>query len=303
MKKSLSAFFLLISLNTATCFAQNGFNPTHLPPSEAAQYARPIATYLGTYFNSGTYNDASVPETFGFRFSIIGMISVIPDDQKTFNPNPQIDGGENLEPTATIFGNQSTYFLTDKGFFVYPTGTGLNYIPLGIYQFAGSIYNTELMIRLFPSTNFEDTKAGLFGIGLKHEITSHIPLFPVDIAVQILYNQLNVEYSGDELDKYGRISSKNFAINVHASKTFMDMFVIYSGLQYENSTAKFGYYFDDPNDLYPGLGNQRHEISLTGENHFRYTLGGTVKLSSFVVNADLNLAAFTTFSLGLSLEL
>jgi hypothetical protein len=302
MKKSFLIFFILFSLNAVICFAQ-GLNPNRLPPSEATKYVQPLATYMGVYFNSGTYYTADVPETFGFRFSIIGMISVVPDDQKTFNPNPQIAGGENLEPTATVLGNKSTYFLTNKGYFVYPTGVALKYIPLGIYQIAGSIYNTELLIRFFPNSRFEDTKVGLFGFGIKHDFSSYIPLLPINLAVQILYNKLDAEYSGDEIDKYAKVSSSNFAFNVHASKEFLEMLTLYSGLQYENSSTDFGYYFDDPNDFYPGLGNKRQQITVKGKNHFRYTLGGAIKLAAFVINADMNVTSFTTFTLGLSLDI
>lgn len=302
MKKFLSVFllsFFIISIHT---FAQSGININSLPPSEAAKYFQPSATYLGTFFNTGNYYNADVAETFGFKFSLIGMWSIIPDDQKTFQPNPGLPGGENVAPTATVFGNKASYFLGDKGFYVYPTGLALNAVPLGIYQFAGSLYNTELLIRFFPETNFDDVKVSLFGFGLKHAISSHIPLFPIDLAVQVLFNKFDLEYLGTEENEYGKISSKNFAINAHASKTFMDMFILYSGIQYESSTMDFGYFFDDEDNFYPDLGGRRHEVEIDGENHFRYTLGGAIKLGVFVLNADLNITKFTTFSAGLSLD-
>ncbi len=300
MKKNLLAFFLIIG--SFQCFPQSGLKVNSLPPFEISEYIKPLSTYLGTYFNTGTYYNADVPETFGFKFSIIGMWSVVPDDQKTFTPDPQIAGVENVAPTATIFGNKASYFLSDKGFYTYPTGTSLKAVPLGIYQIAASLFNTELMIRFFPKTKFDEVKVGLYGFGLKHDISSHIPLFPVDLSVQILYDQLDLEYIGDEVDKYGKISSKNFAINAHASKTFMDMFIVYSGIQYESSTMDFGYYFDDTNNFYPDLGNRRQEVKVDGDNHLRYTLGGAIKLAFVVLNADINVASFTTFSAGLSLD-
>lgn len=301
MKKLILLLLLFLTISVQ-CLAQDGIKLNSLPPSEASKYFQPLSTYFGTYFNTGAYYDANVDETFGFKFSIIGMWSIVPDDQKTFQPDPQIEGGENVEPSATIFGNHSSYFLGNKGYFIYPTGLSLKAVPLGIYQFAGSGFNTELMLRFFPESNFGDTKIGVLGFGLKHDISSHIPLFPIDLSVQILYNTLNFEYVGDEIDKYGKVSSKNFAINAHASKTFMDMFIVYSGLQYETSTTDFTYYFDDPNDYYPGIGNQRHQVTVKGKNHFRYTLGGAVKLAVVVINADLNVTSFTTFSLGFSLD-
>jgi len=302
MKKFFFMFLLTLIFNPIQQFAQSGINVNTLPPFEASEYIRPLSTYLGTYFNSGTYYNAEVPKSFGFKFSIIGMWSVVPDDQKTFTPDPQIAGVENVAPTATVFGNKSSYFLSDKGFYTYPTGLSLKAVPLGIYQIAGSLFNTELMIRFFPKSNFDKAKVGLFGFGLKHDISSHIPLFPIDLAVQILYNKLDVEYVGDEIDKYAKVSSKNFAINTEASKTFMEMFTLYTGIQYESSSTDFGYYFEDKNNFYPALGNRRQEIKVDGKNHFRYTIGGAIKLAVIVLNADINVTSFTTYSAGFTLD-
>jgi hypothetical protein len=302
MKKFFSLLVLLIFITQAKYFAQGSINLNGLPPFEEAKYLQPLSTYLGTYFNTGTSYDAHIPETFGFKFSIIGMWSLVPDDQKTFTPNPQIEGVENLSPTATVFGNQPTYFLSSKGFFVYPSGASLKGIPLGIYQAAASLYGTELMIRFFPNSKFDDAKVGLFGFGLKHNINRYLPLLPVDVAVQILYNKFDAEYSGNEIDKYAKVSSKNFAFNVQASKSFIGLFTVYSGIQYESSSTDFGYFFNDEKNLYPEYSNKRLDISVDGENHFRYTLGGAFRLGFFVLNADVNVTKFTTFSTGISFD-
>jgi hypothetical protein len=257
---------------------------------------KPAATWFGAYFNSGTYYDADVDETFGFKFSLVGMWTIIPEDQKTFETNPQVG------PTATVFGNKSSYYLGSNGFYTYPSGLSLNAVPMGIYQFSGSLYNTELMLRFFPKIKFGDVETGIFGFGIKHEISSHIPLLPVHIAVQILYNKFDIEYVGDDPTNYTKINSSNFAFNIHASKIFTGMFIVYSGLQYESSTMDLGYYFEDENNYYPELGNQVQNLSIDGDNSIRFTLGGAVKLGFFVVNADVNLTKFTTFTTGLSFD-
>ncbi|MCJ7554054.1 MAG: hypothetical protein MUO34_09235 [Ignavibacteriaceae bacterium] len=302
MKKILSVFLLSVILFSSLSFAQTGMNPNSLPPNEASEYLRPLSTWFGTYLNSGTYYDADVSELFGFKFNLIGLWTLIPDDQKTFQPNPQISGVENVDPSATVFGNKASYYLGSNGFYTYPTGLSLNAVPMGIYQFAGSFYNTELMLRFFPKVKFGDAKVGIFGFGIKHEISSHIPLLPVHISVQILYNNFALEYIGDDPVNYTKIKSNNFAFNVHASKTFAGMFIVYSGLQYESSTMDFGYYFEDENNSYPELGNQVQNLSIDGDNSIRFTLGGAVKLGFFVVNADVNLTKLTTFTTGLSLD-
>lgn len=301
MKKFLGSFFFSLLAGSSVLLAQGGIKVNDLPPFEISQYIKPLSTYFGTYFNTGNYYSADVSNTFGFRFSIVAMWSVVPEDQKTFKPNPKLDGVGNIDESATVFGNKGSYFLSNQGFVVYPTGLALKAVPLGTYQVAASLYNTELMLRFFPKSNFEDAKAGLFGIGLKHEISSHFPLLPIDISVQLFYNTLDFEYQGAEIDEYAKISSKNFAFNVHASKSFMGTFIVYGGLQYESSVMDLGYYFSDPNELYPEyIGKQ--DLEIDGDNNIRLTLGGAIKLGVFVINADMNVTKFTTFSAGLSLD-
>ncbi len=43
-------------------------------------------------------------------------------------------------------------------------------------------------------------------------------------------------------------------------------------------------------------------LHIDGDNNFRLTLGGALKLGFFVVNADVNLTKFTVFTTGLSLD-
>ncbi len=282
-------------------FAQGGIRVDNLPDWEAEKYVKPLATYLGTYFNSGTYHNADVPDVFGFNFSLIGMITLIPDNQKTFKADPRVDGADGIDGTATIFGNKGEYFLSNNGFIIYPSGLGLKSIPLGIYQFSGSLFGTELMIRYFPSLKVDKIKAGFLGFGIKHEVSRYFPLLPLDISVQLLYNKLLIEnQSGDPTD-YVKFNSKNFAFNIHASKS-IGVLIMYGGLQYESSVLDVSYYFKDPDGIYPSLANKIYDISVDGDNHFRFTLGSALKLSFFVLSVDANITSQTTYTLGMSFE-
>jgi hypothetical protein len=299
MKKILSVIlFLCVS---SLSFSQIGINLNSLTPNDAKGYLQPLSTWFGTYFNSGAYYDADVPEVFGFKFSLIGMWTIVPDDQKTYKPNPQLNGVGDVDPTATVFGNKSSYYLASNGFYTYPTGLALSAVPSGIYQFSGSMFNTELLIRFFPKVTFDDTKVGLFGFGIKHEISTYFPQIPLDIAVQILVNNFDFEFNDGDPVNYTTIKSSNFALNIHASKSFAPL-IVYGGLQFESSSLDVGYYFEDTNNYYPSTGNKIHNIELDGENGFRFTLGGALKLGAFVLNADLNLTKFTTYTTGLSLD-
>lgn len=304
MKKLLPVVFLLIILFFNQSGAQVGLGIFGLPPGDAKEYTKPMATYLGTYFNSGGYYSADLPKLFQFKFSIIGMYSVIPEGQKTFTPNPGLAGYENLSETATFVGGKGGVYLGPQGFLVYPGGFNVSNIPSGIYQIAGSFYGTELLLRFFPDTKFSDVKSGLWGVGLKHTISQWIPAAPVDIALQVLFNNFDLEYDGDSPETdYVKLDSKNFAVNVHASKTFNNMFIVYGGLQYESSSLDLEYVFSDPNDLYPQIKDTRQSTSIDGDNVFRVTAGGAIKLAVVVFNLDFNITSMFTISGGVSLQL
>jgi len=299
----MKIFVLFVFLfSCSITYSQSGITPNNLPPGEIIKYSKPLSTYLGTYFNTGSYYNANVRDGFGFKFSIVGMWTNIPEDQKTFIPEPGVEGIGELPPTATIFGDKASYFVSEYGYFTYPTGLALKSIPLGIYQAAFSYFNTEVMFKYFPKSNFDKANFGLLGFGIKHEISSHFPGLPVDISLQLLVNNSDAEYKGDEVDQYAKIKNNNFAINAHVSKTFEDIFIVYSGFQFESSSMDLTYYFNENNDYFGEQGQINQQVDVDAENKFRFTLGGAVKLGFFVFNADINLTKYTTFSSGISFD-
>uniref|UniRef100_A0A7V2ZMG0 Uncharacterized protein n=1 Tax=Ignavibacterium album TaxID=591197 RepID=A0A7V2ZMG0_9BACT len=299
MKKHI--LILLFVVSAKLTFSQGGIRVDNLPSWEAEKYIKPLATYFGTYFNSGTYHSADVPDFFGFRFSIIGMLTLIPESQRSFKADPRVEGGDGISETATVFGSKGNYYLSNSGFVIYPSGLGMKNIPLGIYQISGSLFDTELMLRYFPTLKFDDLKAGLFGFGLKHEVSRYFPLLPLDISVQLLYNTLLIENKTNDPTDYVKFNSKNFAFNVHASKS-IGVLIVYGGLQYESSGLDVSYYFKDPDGVYPSLAGKVYDLSVDGENHFRLTLGSALKLSFFVLSVDANITSQTTFTGGMSFE-
>src|SRR3989337_3675684 len=209
MKRSIFTLLFSFVLYLNISFAQVGVGIFGLPPNDAQSYSKPLATYVGTFFNSGAYYSAELPETFRFKFSIIGMYSSIPDGQKTFTPNSDLEGYTNLGTTSTFVGEKGGLYLGPQGFLTYPAGFNVSSIPSGVYQIAGSYYGTELLLRFFPNLKFSDVETGFWGIGVKHNISQWIPDLPLDIALQILYNNFDLEYVGDNPRNYINMGSKN----------------------------------------------------------------------------------------------
>jgi len=302
LRHTITICFILL-LGLKTIHAQAGVSLTALPPDEANEFAKPMATFLGSYFNSGGYYSADVPNDFRFKFSILGMYILIPESQQSFTPNPGVEGYNDLSETATITGNKGNVYLGPQGYISYPHGFDVASLPSAIYQAAGSYYGTELLLRFFPTINVSDVETGFWGLGLKHNINQWFTDLPVDIAVQLMYNNFNFEYVGNNPKNYVKSDSKNFAVNTHASKTFEEMFIVYGGLQYESSSMDMDYYFRDPNELYPQIADQVLSTSIDGDNNFRFTAGGAIKFSVIVFNVDLNVTSQFTVVGGLSLQL
>jgi hypothetical protein len=161
-------------------------------------------------------------------------------------------------------------------------------------QVTASFMNTEALIRIVPTVKAGDEEFSFFGFGLKHNISHYIPLMPVDVAVQFLYNTLKFS---------DIVEGSNIAFNVHASKSF-GLFTAYSGLQYESSNFDFNYTIEgDENSGDLSLRQDRKvSAEIEGDNNFRFILGGAVKLAMIVINADVNVSSQTVFSTGLSFE-
>jgi hypothetical protein len=285
MKKLLHLFiFIIFSIQLNAQF-EDRFN--EIPTDELKGYSTPLATWTGTYLNSGGYYSASVSKLFGFKLSLVGMMIFIPEDQATFKLS---DGTE----SATFFGEKGAAVPGTNGYLVYPPGVNQSSVPAAIPQIAVSTLGTEVMLRLLPATTVEDVEFDMLGLGLKHSISQYIPLFPIDLAVQVMYNKFSL--AGPDLS----ISTSNLAFNAHASKSF-GLVILYGGLQYESTSMDIDYTFFGSG--FEGIveGDELN-VSLDGDNSVRLTLGAALKLAFFVLNADVNFGSQTAIVAGLNFE-
>lgn len=284
MKKILPVIFLLFSIQVHAQFADR---ITDLPIDELEDYATPLATWTGTYLNSGGYYSADVSTFFGFKLSLIGMMIMVPDDQTKFTTE---DGTE----SATFFGDKGAAVPGTQGYVVYPPGVNTTSVPAAMPQIAVSTLGSEVMVRFIPTTTLDDVDVGMFGFGLKHSISQYIPLLPVDIAVQVLYNTVSIE--SPELD----MSTSNLAFNAHASRSF-GLFTLYGGLQYESTSMDIDYTFTGTG--FEGVfDGDKLKLSLDGDNSVRLTLGAALRLAVLVINADVNIGSQTALVAGLNFE-
>jgi hypothetical protein len=292
MRRTLLFFIAGIAMSISVFAQDDRFS--QLNESNLTGFGKPLVTALGSGINTGAFYSADIPSTFGFSFSIRTMLISVPDDQLTFTPSLP-DGYTASEKTPTFFGKkQGASYAGQYGYVAFPGGIDETSIPFAMPQITASFMGTEALIRFVPTIKAGGEEFSFFGIGLKHKISQYIPLLPLDVAVQVLYNRLKFS---------DIVKGNNIAANIQASKKF-GLFTAYSGLQYESSSFDFNYTFKgDPNSLDPSLKNDKKiSASIDGDNNFRFILGGAVKLAMIVINADINVSSQTIYSTGLSFE-
>ena len=123
----------------------------------------------------------------------------------------------------------------------------------------------------------------LWGLGLKHSISQYIPkkpsLFPLDIAVQGFYQNINIA---------DIVKGNSFAINAHASKNLLLM-TVYGGIGYEHSNFTVEYEHN---------GNKQ-KLNMSAENTIRPTVGASVGFLGILrLHADYSFTKTPVFNFG-----
>jgi hypothetical protein len=165
-------------------------------------------------------------------------------DDLTFNtgdPNIQVSasgstptaaGESKTGPTVTYTYDDGVLPAVDIISYSMPKGTGVYYFPSPMIQAGvGLPKGTEIMGRYMPQTKFGlkgGTKAGLWGIGLKHSISqwipglSRVPIF--DMSLMGAYSRLTLN-SGLSVDPSMIGSTDNTTAAVTFDNQSLDMMV------------------------------------------------------------------------------
>lgn len=218
-----------------------------------------------THTDSATFSVTGAPTIFGSKQA--GTLKVTPD-----NPlYPQ-------DSMSTIGGLVNTSIA-----------------PLPIPQLGlGSLFGTDVMVRWLPSIKISNYgKLQLFGWGLRHSVSQYIPLIPIDIAVQLGFQNFSIkDTAGNNVFK-----ASTFAANLEVSKTFA-IITLYGGLQLESSKVDINYTFTPS-----GQSPQSISFSLNGKNKFRALIGLNLGLGPLTINADYNLGSVNALNAGLGITI
>ncbi len=320
MKKILVSLLLIIFVTSLFAGIQEKLEQFGVDNGKG--YIKPFVNAYGTNFNSGLYNTAKVLKPFRFGLNINMMLAFVPAEDKTFMPTrPDLSMEYNnqtyylyddpIDETATVFGKDGVMIEHNPDLNAYPelnasdldidlpNGANLPAVPLMVPQFhLGLPAGNELMIRGFPK--YEISKdigdVGFWGVGLKHSVSQYIPLVPIDIAVQGVYQTL---YVGDIIEL------SNLAFNAEISKRLL-VWTLYGGLGFERTKLKAEYeteimvYNENSNAFESEPLNIDFEIE--GDNDFRTTFGIRYSLVLLKLYADYTISKYNVFNAGIGIS-
>ena len=333
MKKNFILVFLLMSGLFST--AQENINDLLTAGIEDAKrfstdYLAPASEGLAFGINNGWFNNAKAPKRFGFEISIVGNVSFIKDEKKSFQLNAadysniRFENNSSSKNVATALGHNDPdiVIVIDNPSIgpninlTLPTGIGsenIDLIPTAFLQASFSPFTgTQLKGRFFPKVDTDDVKVGFYGLGIQQEFTSWLPadkVFPVAISGLVAYTHLDGSYNFTD-GEY--VEGENQQIDTKVNTMLYELMIgtklpiinFYGGLGYmtgKSTTDLLGTYRVDSGFIIPGQTEIKDPFSVEQDvSGIRATVGANLKLGFFSLNADYTLAEFDSASVGLN---
>lgn len=287
-----AVMLFLMGLGSAPAGAQFKTALERYTGDNAAGYLRPLATALGNDFNRGWYQSAFIPRRdFYLRLGANTMMAFIAQDDRTYQATT--DGAFAPQQTVaapSVVGDPNAIALAGAGGTIYyfPGGFDIKSVLFATPQLTiGAVAGTELTFRYLALEigNAEIGEVNLFGAGIRHSLSQYFDNPPIDIAAGVFYQRFKL--GGDFIDAtamhYGLQAGKSFSL-----------LTLYAGGGFDTANVKAVY---EP-DSAPG---ERIKLDVDAENGVRATLGASLKLAVFNLNADFSIGAQSAFSAGLGL--
>jgi len=310
-------------------------------------YMNPLMKGLLYSINGGWYTTAKTHKKFGFDVTISASASFVPTSSQSFTFNPAdyefllTANGETSIPTVmSEDGTQTTMDVripidgtnTFKvGSFEMPGGIAedfpINAVPAPMIQVGvGLPSRTDIKLRYVPKLSFDDdVEAGLFGIGLQHDITQYlgpIDKLPLNVSVLAAYTRLNATYAINDDSFSDNVTIRNgeadftmsaWTIQALGSLDFK-IITLYGGFGYNQGKSEINIK-GDYNLTYDVQDSSGNVVSTINEtisnpvnldfeaNGVRTTLGARFNLGPIKIFGDYTFQKFNTLSAGLAVSI
>ena len=293
-----------------------------------ADYLGPASEGFMYSISNGWYNTADAKPLGGFEISIIGNMASFKnkEDKKAFELNTadyenlQFVDGSSSKLVSTALGDIEgvNVFVEDENGlfreeFELPSGLaseGFNFVPSAFIQASvGIIKGTELKARFLPKINTDDFGMSMYGFGIQHEFTKHLPadkVLPIAISAVIGYTHLDASYDFTNTsiiagqDQRLEIDMGTWVFQAVVS-TRLPIINFYGGLGYltgNSSTDVLGTYI-----VQSGPIQETYVDPFTIDEDasgMTANVGAKLKLGFFRLHADYAIAEFNTVSFGIN---
>ncbi|MEM6721612.1 MAG: DUF6588 family protein [Bacteroidota bacterium] len=310
-------------------------------------YMNPLMEGLLYSINGGWYTTAKTHKKFGFDITISASASFVPNSKQAFTFNPAdyqfltTANGETSIPTVmSEDGTQTTIDVrvpidgtntVKVGSFEMPGGIAedfpINAVPAPMIQAGiGLPTKTDLKIRYVPTLNFDDdVEAGLFGVGLQHDITQYLgPInkLPLNVSILAAYTRMDATYAINDDSFSDGVSVNNgeaeFTMNAWTIQALgsldFKIVTLYGGFGYNqgNSEINIKGDYNLSYDVEDNNGNVVSSITETITDPVNLdfdvsgvlaTLGARLNLGPIKIFGDYTFQEFNTLSAGLAVSI
>lgn len=208
-----------------------------------------------------------------------------------------------------------------------PPGQNMRTIVAAVPQLeVGALFGTELLMRYIPPVVLDDNigRFSFWGAGIRHSISQYLDDPLLDVAVQIGYQgtllRKTVGVTNAQLEARGEF----LLANLHASRRFEGIVDVYTGIGYEQLTARSSYRYTlpqqlqiqlgllkvlpdgsvvrDPANGYPGDDVVQESTAQLTVRNVKWTIGVALNLGPLTVCLDYNLGMWSLLSLGIDVQ-
>lgn len=168
------------------------------------------------------------------------------------------------------------------------------YVPFVAPQITvGTLFGTQVTVRYVPKFAIPDVgDLSWTGFGVQHNLGYWLPIPIVDVAASFYTQKIKI-------DPLFEMNGTAFGIN--ASKQFGFAFLNvtpYAGFMLEKSDMKI-HYTPPAGDYGAGVTPPTVDFTIEGKNTSRLTLGLSLRLLTFNINADYNIGKYNSLTAGL----
>ncbi len=296
----------------------------------------------------GWYSTARAHKLLGLDFSINIQAAAIPIEKQNFTFNNsdyttfKLSGGASSASLPTFMGSTTSQQInvssnvngqTVSTSFTAPKGVGDDFkknisflpvsVPLPIAQIGiGLFKHTDLKVRYFPKTNFNNVAIGVFGLGVQHEFSNYLPFIKkvpfLHLSALAAYNKISASYNPSISGTSVSASDANINYDISAftlqgiASVKLAFLEIYTAIGYSNGKSTInlkGNYavsyntgFPPPNNVVSTNVVDPISLSYTGGG-MSNTWGVRFNLLIFKVYADYTFAKYNGVGVGIALAL